>query len=187
MLLDVMLPDASGFELCRRLREARRPRRSGSTRTFPVIMLTGPSVGDGPRAGIRSGCGRLRRQAVSLSGGGGAHRRRSEAFEGAPRAGRASGRASCGSIRSRATCARRAEDRAVGEGVRAPAHARERADARVHQGGAASRRLGVQARWARRAPSTPTRAACGESSCRPGRRWVINVWGVGYRLTDRER
>ena len=20
-----------------------------------------------------------------------------------------------------------------------------------------------------------------------GRRWVINVWGVGYRLTDRER
>ena len=43
---------------------------------------------------------------------------------------------------------------------------------------------GASARWARRGRSTRTPAGCGRSSGRAGDRFVVNVWGVGYRLVD---
>ena len=43
---------------------------------------------------------------------------------------------------------------------------------------------GASARSARRARSTATRAGCARSSAAQGDRFVLNVWGVGYRLVD---
>ena len=78
----------------------------------------------------------------------------------------------------------RAAGRARGEGVRAAADARLGADARVHEGGAAARRLGLQGARARRARWTRTPAGCARSCACTGDEFVVNVWGVGYRLVD---
>ena len=66
----------------------------------------------------------------------------------------------------------RAAGRALAEGVRAAAHAGRRADARVHQGGAAAHGLGLPLARARRARSTRTPAACGHKLARDGDRFV---------------
>ena len=81
VLLDVMLPDASGFELCRRLRDSRWDRaadRPGGAGDHAQRA----GDGDRPGARIRTRCGRLHRQAVQLSGGRGTDRCRAEACSG---------------------------------------------------------------------------------------------------------
>ena len=61
----------------------------------------------------------------------------------------------------------------------------ERAGARLHEGGAAPRRLGVpppgpdaDARLAREPATAEAERPCDEET------YVINVWGVGYRLVE---
>ena len=82
-----------------------------------------------------------------------------------------------------APCTSPAPRRARGQGVRAARAPRRRADARLHQGRAAARRLGLPQRAASPARSTAHALrlrrklrAAGEAP------WVENVWGVGYRL-----
>ena len=91
MLLDVMLPDASGFELCRRLRTA-----DGIAQRIdpdlPVIMLAGAR-----RRPIGCVASRAARTTTSpkpfhYPGAGGADRRGAAAGSGAARAGRREGR-----------------------------------------------------------------------------------------------
>ena len=94
VLLDVMLPDGSGYDVCRELRRARRCRSSCS-----------PRAARRPTAwsGLELGRGRLRRQALQRPRGGGAHPRRAAPQPAAARGGaRPAGRsrsATCGSTR----------------------------------------------------------------------------------------
>ena len=78
VLLDVMLPDASGFELCRRLRAA-----DGIAQRIdpevPVIMLSGRATETDRVRGFARGADDYIAEAVQLSGARGTHRRRAEA------------------------------------------------------------------------------------------------------------
>jgi CheY-like chemotaxis protein len=58
VILDLMLPDLPGTEVCRRLRASER------TRGIPIIMCTAKGERDRPRGGLRGGRRRLRHQAV---------------------------------------------------------------------------------------------------------------------------
>ena len=73
MLLDLMLPQVNGWELCRRLKQ------DPATRSVPVIMLTARVRGrrQGPR--LRAGRRRLRDEAVLHARAGGAGARRGTA------------------------------------------------------------------------------------------------------------
>ena len=66
VLLDVMLPDGSGYDFCRRLRESSR---------VPIIMLTARGEETDRVVGLELGSRRLRRQAVQRARGGRAHPR----------------------------------------------------------------------------------------------------------------
>ena len=96
----------------------------------------------------------------------------------------------CGWASSRSTRPARVDDaaraarRARREGVRAAADARLGADARVHEGGAAARRLGLPGARLDAHAGLP-RLPPARRSCAPqGDQFVVNVWGVGYRLVD---
>ena len=150
-----------------RARPRRRPR--ASSRVDPdqrFLVLSAARGGRArPRARVRTRRRRLPRQAVLLSG---AARLRVRAAA-APRPDRAARRAPAGRRRSRwtrspATCACAGGRPAVLEGVRAAARAGGRPHARLHEGGAAARRLGLPVASARRARWTPTPAACAGSS-----------------------
>ena len=184
VLLDVMLPDASGFELCRRLRAA-----DGLAQRIdpdlPVIMLSGRASETDRVRGFARGADDYVAEAVPLSGAGGTDRRRAaaRAVAGATRGGRQVGELRIDPV-SREVTLRGAPGRAVGEGVRAAAHARRGADARLHQGGAPARRLGLQADGLHAHARLAREPAAAQAGRRGGRRWIVNVWGVGYRLTD---
>ncbi len=142
-----------------------------------------PRVGDRPRAGIRARERRLRDEAVLVSRAGGTDRSRSTTHEWPARSrhdrrGRPADRSpvATGDHEGRA-------GRSLGEGVRAAAHARRRADASVYKGRAVARRLGLHLDGATRtldSHASRLRRKLGNG----GRRWIVNVWGVGYRLTD---
>ena len=66
------------------------------------------------------------------------------------------------------------------------AGAGRRSDAGVHARGAAARACGAFSRWARRARWTRTPRGCAGSSACGGQAFVVNVWGIGYRLVDGE-
>ena len=86
--------------------------------------------------------------------------------------------------RTRDVARRRATRPALAEGVRPPPAAGARARPRVHEGGAAARRLGLS----RARPDAHARFACVDASAAscatPGGEVALvdNVWGVGYRL-----
>ena len=54
----------------------------------------------------------------------------------------------------------------------------------LHEGGVAPGASGATGRWAARGRWTRTPAGCATSSAAAGGRYVVNVWGVGYRLVD---
>ena len=145
----------------------------------PLLVLSG-RAGELDRVrGFERGARRLRAEAVRLSGAAAARRRAA-----APRARRAAGAGGCASATlevdpsvARGAPARRAR-RAVAEGVRAAARAGGRADARVHQGGAAARRLGLPVAWARRGRWTRTRAGCGRKLARRRRPLAWSTCGA---------
>ena len=85
---------------------------------------------------------------------------------------------------ARATHAARAPGRAGGEGVRAAADARVGAHARVHEGGAAARRLGLPVARLDAHAGLARVPAARRSCASHGDQFVVNVWGVGYRLVD---
>ena len=84
---------------------------------------------------------------------------------------------------ARARCGCGAAGGAVAEGVRAAARLAAVAYARIHEGGVAAGRLGL--------PVDGGDADLDSHACRlrqklgtAGDRFVVNVWGVGYRLVD---
>ena len=181
-VVDLKLPDGSGLELVRRVRAADGV-GSRIDPTLPLHMLSG-SGGELDRVrGFERGAGRLRRQAVRLQRAAAADRGGAAPLAGARPARAAAGGGAGDRPGGARDAAARAAGRARGEGVRAAAHARLVADARVHQGGAAARRLGLP-----RAGSTRTldSHACRlrAEAARDGDQFVVNVWGVGYRLVD---
>ena len=144
LLLDVMLPDASGFELCRRLRTA-----DGIAQRIdpdlPVIMLSGRTSETDRVRGFARGADDYVPKPFhypELAARIGAVLRRS-------RARRERGAIKVGELRidpaSRDVRCARSQDRAVREGVRAPARTRCRPGEGLHQRGVAARRLGVPA------------------------------------------
>ena len=86
--------------------------------------------------------------------------------------------------RTRRVTVRDTLGRALGEGVRAPRAARRRAVSRVHEGGAAARGVGLPR--ARPYPHLESHASrLRKKLCLDAEdRFVVNVWGVGYRLLD---
>src|SRR3974390_2556949 len=59
VLLDVMMPDLDGFEVCRRLKA------NPSTQHIPVIMVTALDQASDRVKGLQAGAGRLLTQTVS--------------------------------------------------------------------------------------------------------------------------
>ena len=183
LLLDLSLPDASGLDVLREIREADgvdsrfdpqpagdrpdRPRRPGRSRA---------------RARVRRR--RLSGQAVPLSGAAGPDRRRAAAAAEPPRGadpGRRAGRrpargAGSGSGSARCRCPRRSSRCCASSPATRP--------------GSSPRRELLDEVWgyrtpgARRAPSTRTRAGCRRKLDPEHSRYVVNCWGVGYRLLD---
>ena len=62
VLLDVVMPGISGFEICRRLREQR------AVPPPPVILLSGKTAPAAVRAGLEAGAARYHRKPVDLEG-----------------------------------------------------------------------------------------------------------------------
>ena len=178
------LPDGSGLELLRRVRARGGPAIAASTRRCRWSSSpAAPSETDRVR-GFERGCRRLRHEAVLLRRAAAPDRGAAAPRPRAPRHGRLRvGELSLDPV-AREVRLRGAARRPVREGVRAAPPARRRAYAGLHEGRAAPRRLGLPRRWARRGPWTATRAGCGTSSAARGDRFVVNVWGVGYRLVD---
>ena len=182
-LIDLGLPDASGYDLIRRVREAdgdRHPHRP--EHAAGRDLAAGREELDRVR-GFERGCDDYVCKPFSypeLRGRVAALLRRANQR-------RSLGRLRVGDLEidppSREVTLRGDRHRAVAEGVRPAAHAGRRADARVHEGGAAALDLGLSldghdahARLARLPPAPQAR--------RPRRRVRVNVWGVGYRLVD---
>src|SRR3954471_14008980 len=170
VLLDVMLPDGSGLDVCRELRRSSQ---------VPIIMLTarggeGGRAGRGarPRRGSRARRGRLHRQAVQRARGDRADPRgpAAERGTGAGRPGRARGRGRAARPGSSRRDPARRGARAEPQGVRAPATADAKRRLGGHAGAADRRGLGPELVWldedprrarerpaaqARRRPSAP--------------------------------
>ena len=152
----VLIGDPEGLELCRRLRER--------DREVPVILLGAQESDPGrSRARLRPRLRRLPRPAVPL-------RRAGRADPSGVAPSRAAGIRAHGRRRDRDRPTDEARDRGraarppADEGVRAPAEARERPTARLHEGGAAPRRVGLPLDTAERAPWTRTRPGCAAAS-----------------------
>ena len=181
-LVDLGLPDASGYELLRRVRRADgvvEPRRPDT----PLIVLSG-ALGELDRVrGFERGADdyvckpfsypELRGRVAALL------RRADRRPRAAPARRRARGRpavARGAPARRRASSCRRRSSRCC---------ARSSATRRAcSPRTSCCARSGATARPARRARWTRTPAGCGRSSASHGDRFVVNVWGVGYRLVD---
>ena len=85
---------------------------------------------------------------------------------------------------ARTVLLRRPPPEPLAEGVRAAAHARERPDASLHEGGAAARRSGASARIGSTRTLDSHACRLRQKLARDGDRYLVNVWGVGYRLVD---
>ena len=70
------------------------------------------------------------------------------------------------------------------QGVRAARRARRRAEPGVHEGRAASRRLGLSLVHSHTHPRLPRLATAAKLERGPDDRFVVNVWGVGYKLVE---
>ena len=182
LLLDLTLPDASGLDVLREIRDA-----DGVTSRFdprlPVIVLTGRGADDDRVRGLEFGAddyvvkpfhypelrARIARGAAARAGAasgplpGRRDRRRPGAAQGLGR--RARGARS--PTRSSRCC-----------GCWPPTRTGSSPSA------SCSRRSGATARRPGRGRSIRTRAACGANSTPSTARFVVNCWGVGYRLID---
>ncbi len=158
---------------------------AASTRRTPLVVLSGRDGELDRVRGFERGADDYVVQAVLVPGA-----PRPPGGAAAPRRPPPRGPGGCASASSRST-RRRARQRLRGggarplaEGVRAAAHARDRADAGVHEGGAAAPDLGLPR-------DLGTTRTLDSHACRlrqklgvHGDRFVVNVWGVGYRLVD---
>ena len=168
LLLDLRLPDASGLDVLREIRASEGAIGSYDP-LLPVIVLSGRGTAADRLRGLAEGADDYVPKPFDYQRGLGADRRRAASARRAPRSDRGWS-AICSSTRDPRGPRRRAAGAARGQGVRAALRARGRAAPRVHQAGAASRRLGASNRSVTLGRSTRTRAGCGESSTprRPG-------------------
>ena len=182
-VVDVGLPDGSGLELLGFVRGA----AGAGTRVdpaLPMLVLSGRAEELDRVRGFDRGADDYVVKPFSYP----ELRRRLEALLRRTRRPRA----------QRAAAGRRAGDRpgeprrarggrargALAEGVRAAARAGRPAHARVHEGGAAARRLGLPLDGAHAHAGLARVPAADQARRRRAGTYVVNVWGVGYRLVD---
>ena len=186
VILDVMLPDASGFELCRRLRSADGIGQRIDP-DLPVIMLSGrASDTDRVRGFARGADDYVAKpfQYAELAA-------RVEAVLRRARSRRERGLIHCGDLRIDPASRKVTmgdEDVPLSAKEFALLHALATDPLRVftkeellrdvwgYKSMGSTRTLDSHASRLRRKLSPSTE----------GRRWIVNVWGVGYRLTDPE-
>ena len=184
LLLDVMLPDASGFELCRRLRTA-----DGIAQRIdpelPVIMLSGRTSETDRVRGFARGADDyvpkpFHYPELAARIGAVLRRARGRRERGVIRS------ATCASIRRRARCACRARKVELSAKEFALLHALAADPVRVFTKEELLRDVwGFQLMGSTRTlDSHASRVRRKLAPAAGGRRWIVNVWGVGYRLTD---
>ena len=166
-VVDLGLPDGSGLELLRAVRDGRRRRPRGSIARLPLIVLSGRAGEPDRVRGFERGAddflakpfsyGELRLRVAALL-----RRARERPSEGRLRVGDARAR----SRRARGAAARRARD-ALAEGVRAAATARRPSRRGCSRRPSCCATSGASARSARRAPSTSHACRLRQQARRP--------------------
>ena len=184
-MVDVGLPGMSGLDLMATIRDggADDPWDAG----MPILLISGRGEPSRRGARHRAGGRRLRREALPLSRGRGAARRAHPALarrhvrRGDP------GRRPHGRPPRAEGDPGRPAPRPLGQGVRAPRRPGQGSRPRAHQGRAAPRRLGLPRRRADAHGRQPRQPAAPQARGHGGgERWVVNIWGVGYRLLPEE-
>ena len=182
-LVDLGLPDGSGLDIVRRVR-ASDGVASRIDPAVPLVVLSGRAGELDRLRGFERGCDDYVCKPFSYP----ELRARVEALLRRADVRRRPGRLRVGELEVDAAArvgapARRA-GRAVPEGVRARAHAGVRPDARLHQGRAAAHDLGLSHAGQHAHAGLPRLPAAPQARRAAGDRFVVNVWGVGYRLVD---